>query len=98
MTKAEIARRIAEDFGLSKNKAFKIVDAITEEIVLALARGEEVWLRPLGYMYVRQHRRKGGELYNPRVNKRPSIVPECYTVVYVKLSKQAKEMLLGGKT
>ena len=47
MRKAEIARRIAEATGLTQVKADEVVNAILDEIKVALQRGDAVTLRRL---------------------------------------------------
>ncbi len=53
MRKVEIARRIAEETGLTYGKAEDAVNAVLEEIKLALEAGDEVILRRFGTFSVR---------------------------------------------
>jgi nucleoid DNA-binding protein len=72
MRKAEIARRIAEATGLTQVKADDVVDAILDEIKVALQRGDAVTLRRFGSFAVRD---KGARLgRNPKTGQSAAIV------------------------
>lgn len=64
MRKVEIARRIAEETGLTNVKAEDVVNAVLEEIKLALEAGDEVILRRFGTFSVRDKGSRVGR--NPK--------------------------------
>ena len=67
MRKADIARRVAEATGLTQVKADDVVDAILDEIKVALQRGDAVTLRRFGSFAVRD---KGARLgRNPKTGQ-----------------------------
>ena len=65
MRKADIARRVAEATGLTQVKADDVVDAILDEIKVALQRGDAVTLRRFGSFAVRDKGAWTGRNPNP---------------------------------
>ena len=72
MRKAEIARRIAEATGLTQVKADDAVDAILDEIKVALQRGDAVTLRRFGSFAVRDKGTRLGR--NPKTGQSAAIL------------------------
>jgi integration host factor alpha subunit len=73
MRKAEIARHIAEETGLTHTTAEEAVNAILNEIKTALERGDSVILRGFGAFHVRDKRARTGR--NPRTGDEAPIAP-----------------------
>jgi len=72
MRKADIARRVAEAMGLTQVKADDVVDAILDEIKVALQRGDTVTLRRFGSFGVRDKGARMGR--NPKTGQSAAIV------------------------
>ena len=64
MNKNELASKVADDTGLSKDDAGKAVDAVLDSITHSLKNGEEV--RLLGFGNFSVSRREAREGRNPR--------------------------------
>ena len=71
MRKIELARRIAEDTGLTYAKAEEVVDAILEAIKTSLTAGEPVILRRFGTFDVRAKGARVGR--NPKTGEATAI-------------------------
>jgi nucleoid DNA-binding protein len=71
MRKIELARRIAEDTGLTNAKAEEVVDAILDEIKTRLSAGEPVILRRFGSFNVRVKGARVGR--NPKTGEAAAI-------------------------
>jgi nucleoid DNA-binding protein len=71
MRKAEIARRIAEATGLTQVKTDDVVNAILDEIKVALQRGDAVTLRRFGSFGVRNKGSRQGR--NPKTGQSAAI-------------------------
>ncbi len=71
MRKAEIARRIAEETGLTNVKAEDVVNAVLGEIKLAFEAGDPVILRRFGSFEVRDKRTRVGR--NPKTGEAAEI-------------------------
>jgi nucleoid DNA-binding protein len=67
MRKSELARRIADDTGLTYVKAEEVVDAILDAIKTRLSAGESVVLRRFGTFDVRAKRAREGR--NPKTGE-----------------------------
>ena len=93
MIKSELIERIAERIPqLYKRDAEQIVDAILEEVVAALSRGDRVELRGFGAFSLRSRPAHTGR--NPRTGE-PVMVSERY-VPFFKSGKDIRERLNGG--
>lgn len=91
MTKAEIANIVHERVGLSKKEAGMIVDAVLDEIRLALESGNDVKLSGFGHFMVRnKHARRGR---NPKTGGEITI--EQRHVVTFRASQLLKGQLVG---
>lgn len=64
MRKPELAAAIAEETGLSKNKAQEVLNAVTDQISTALAKDEGVTLPGFGSFTVRERSARTGR--NPQ--------------------------------
>ena len=86
MIKSELIERIAERIPhLYKRDVEQIVDAILEEVVVALSRGDRVELRGFGAFSVRSRRARTGR--NPRTGETVSVSEKVIPVF-----KTGKEM------
>ena len=93
MIKSELIERIAERIPtLYKRDAEHIVDAILNEVVVALSRGDRVELRGFGAFTVRRRPAHAGR--NPRTGE-PVTVSEKH-VPFFKSGKDIRERLNGG--
>lgn len=63
MRKPELAAAIAEETGLSKNKAQEVLNAVTDQISAALAKNEPVSLPGFGNFSIRER--------SPRTGRNP---------------------------
>lgn len=68
MTKAEFVERVANRLNRRRKEAAECVEAVLDEIRLALQEGEKVQLIPFGSFEVRE--RKGREGRNPRTGQK----------------------------
>lgn len=66
-TKQDIASKIADAHGLSKNKAEAIVGDVLDQIMKMACAGEEVALH--GFGKIKCNLRPGGERRNPRTGE-----------------------------
>ncbi|TDT44003.1 DNA-binding protein HU-alpha [Halospina denitrificans] len=64
MRKPELAAAIAEETGLSKNKAQEVLNAVTDQISAALAKNEPVSLPGFGNFNIRERSARTGR--NPQ--------------------------------
>ena len=92
MRKVEIARRIAEETGLSCVKAEEVVNTILDEIKDALEAGDPVILRRFGSFEVRDKRSREGR--NPKTGERAPI--PARRVVRFKSGMPFKSAVNGG--
>ena len=67
MRKPELAAAIAEETGLSKNKAQEVLNAVTDQISAALAKNEPVSLPGFGNFSIRERSARTGR--NPQTGK-----------------------------
>ena len=93
MIKSELIERIAErNPRLYKRDAEQIVDAILDEVVVALSRGDRVELRGFGAFTVRSRPARAGR--NPRTGE-PVMVSKKY-VPFFKPGQDIRERLKRG--
>ena len=93
MIKSELIERIAERIPqLYKRDAEQIVDAILDEVVVALSRGDRVELRGFGAFSVRSRRARTGR--NPRTGE-PVTVSNKF-VPFFKPGQDIRERLKCG--
>jgi integration host factor subunit beta len=90
MIKSELVKRIAEQKpDLYPRDVEKIINAILDEIVAALARRDRVELRGFGAFSVRSRRARTGR--NPRTGAHVTV--EQKSVPYFKTGKEMRERL-----
>lgn len=89
MRKPELAAAIAEQTGLSKDKASEVITAITDQISAATARGDDVTLIGFGTFNVRTRGARSGR--NPQTGATIQI-PASKTVGF-KAGKALKDAL-----
>jgi len=87
MRKPELAAAIAEDTGLSKNKAQEVLNAVTDQISSALAKNESVSLPGFGNFTVRERSARTGR--NPQTGA-PIKIPASRSVGF-KAGKPLRE-------
>lgn len=84
-TKRDIARRIADEFGLSQQMTAKVVQRIFDSILEAIVLDDRIELRNFGVFHVK--RKAARKARNPRTGD-VIAVPARFTVVF----KAGKEM------
>jgi nucleoid DNA-binding protein len=89
MTKADLARSIAQKHNLTQKEAVRVVDAILETISEALAEGRKVELRGFGSFTVKK--RPGRTARNPKTGDRVYVPPKATPAF--KASKALKNLL-----
>ena len=95
MIKSELVQRIAEhNPHLYQRDVENIVNAILDEIVAALARGDRVELRGFGAFSVKSRGARTGR--NPRTGTAVSV--DAKRVPYFKTGKELRERLNGKAT
>jgi nucleoid DNA-binding protein len=92
MTKADLARSIAEKHNLTQKEAVNVVDAVLATIIEALARGEKVELRGFGSFTVKN--RPARTARNPKTGDRVYVPPKATPAF--KASKALKKLLDKG--
>ncbi|OYY13826.1 MAG: integration host factor subunit beta [Rhizobiales bacterium 35-68-8] len=92
MIKSELVQKIAEaNPHLYQRDVENIVNAILEQIVSALSRGDRVELRGFGAFSVKKREARTGR--NPRTGKQVDVTEKC--VPYFKTGKEMRERLNG---
>src|SRR3569623_955025 len=90
MIKSELVQRIAEHIPhLYQRDVENIVNAILEEIVSALSRGDRVELRGFGAFSVKHRPARAGR--NPRTSEHVQV--EQKSVTFFKTGKEMRELL-----
>lgn len=92
-TKRDLAERLHQRFGFSVRSMYHLVDAMLEEIKLALERGEEVKIVHFGTFKVKHKKPRPG--VNPRT-KEKMWLPGGKTVIF-KVSPTLKALLHAQK-
>ena len=67
MSKSDLAKRVAEEMGISQAKASQMVNSVFDAITEALAKGEEVRLTGFGTFRVAERGARTGR--NPRTGE-----------------------------
>ncbi|OYW56105.1 MAG: integration host factor subunit beta [Rhizobiales bacterium 12-68-15] len=89
---SELVQKIAEaNPHLYQRDVENIVNAILEQIVSALSRGDRVELRGFGAFSVKKREARTGR--NPRTGKQVDVTEKC--VPYFKTGKEMRERLNG---
>jgi integration host factor subunit beta len=92
MLKSELVQRIAEQNShLYQRDVEKLVNAILDEILIALGRGDRVEIRGFGVFSVRQRRARPGR--NPRTGAQVAI--DGKSVPFFKTGKEMRDRLNG---
>ena len=90
MIKSELVQRIAEhNPHLYQRDVENIVNAILDEIVAALARGDRVELRGFGAFSIKQRDARAGR--NPRTGESVAVIDKI--IPFFKTGKQLRERL-----
>jgi integration host factor subunit alpha len=71
--KADLVENLFNTLGLNKRESKEIVEALFEEIILALENGEQVKLSGLGNFKLRDKRQRPGR--NPKTGKEIPVSP-----------------------
>lgn len=82
-----IINRVAEELGVSKTQARKILNTVTDVIAEAIVKGEKVYFPKIGKFVIKD--RKARRFRNPKTGE-IGIIPEHKTVVF-RPSKKIKE-------
>lgn len=73
LTRADLASSIYRELGLSQSESSDLVDAVIEEVIMALEQGEEVKLSSFGTLGVRSKKQRMGR--NPKTKEEIPISP-----------------------
>ncbi|MBR1581477.1 MAG: HU family DNA-binding protein [Bacilli bacterium] len=88
MNKNDLSIRLAEEVGLTKKDAERVLDALLGEVEKALVAGEEVKLSGFGVLAVKQRKERVGT--NPSNANEKITIPATKTVSF-KPAKALKE-------
>jgi integration host factor subunit alpha len=92
LTRAHLAETVSPFLTVSRREAADLVDAVLDEIVDTLARGEEVKLSGFGVFSIRSKNERVGR--NPRNGEPARITPR--KVVVFRASRVLKARIAGG--
>ena len=87
MNKAELATEVSKKAKVSHKVAKVVVDAVFEEMVKALRRGDRVEIRGFGSFVIRNYGSYQGR--NPKTGETVSVAPK--KLPYFKVGKELKE-------
>lgn len=87
MNKAELATEVSRKVKVSHKVAKVVVDAVFEEMVKALRRGDRVEIRGFGSFVIRNYNSYEGR--NPKTGETVSVAPK--KLPYFKVGKELKE-------
>ena len=91
MNKAELATEVSKKAKVSNKVAKVVVDAVFEEMVKALRRGDRVEIRGFGSFVIRNYDSYQGR--NPKTGETVSVAPK--KLPYFKVGKELKERVDG---
>jgi nucleoid DNA-binding protein len=94
MTKKDIARKIADELGLSQQLALRVVQMVFDGIIETLATAGRVELRNFGVFAVKKRRARAAR--NPRTGERVA-VPERVTVRFW-AGREMEELVVRAAT
>ncbi len=97
VTRADLAKAVSKETGLTHREARALVDMSIEEIAARLAAGEEVKLSSFGSFRVRDKAARTGR--NPKTREAAAIMPRrvvTYRVSQVLKNRIARGMCGGG--
>ncbi|MBB4035472.1 DNA-binding protein HU-beta [Dysgonomonas hofstadii] len=83
MTKAELVAHIAQNTGVDKQTALKIVESFMDEVKLSLVKGDNVYLRGFGSFNVKQRAEKTAR----NISKNTTIIIPAHSIPVFKPSK-----------
>lgn len=89
MNKAELAAEVTKRAKMSQKVAKVVVDAVFEEMVKALKRGERVEIRGFGSFVIRDYGSYQGR--NPKTGATVTVPPK--KLPYFKVGKELKELV-----
>ena len=89
MNKAELAAEVTKRAKMSQKVAKVVVDAVFEEMVRALKRGERVEIRGFGSFVMREYGSYQGR--NPKTGASVTVPPK--KLPYFKVGKELKELV-----
>jgi integration host factor subunit beta len=87
VNKAELATEVSRKAKVSNKVAKVVVDAVFDEMVKALRRGDRVEIRGLGSFVIRNYGSYQGR--NPKTGETVSVAPK--KLPYFKVGKELKE-------
>ena len=87
MNKAELATEVSRKAKVSNKVAKVVVDAVFDEMVKALRRGDRVEIRGFGSFVIRNYGSYQGR--NPKTGETVSVAPK--KLPYFKVGKELKE-------
>ena len=93
MNKAELATEVSRKAKVSHKVAKVVVDAVFEEMVKALRRGDRVEIRGFGSFVIRNYGSYQGR--NPKTGETVSVAPK--KLPYFKVGKELKERVDAKK-
>jgi len=91
MTRADLAEAVYEEVGLSRNESSDLVEAVLDEMMNALIRGENVKISSFGSFSVRQKGERVGR--NPKTGVEVPIMPR--RVLVFRASHVLKDRING---
>ena len=91
MNKAELATEVSRKAKVSNKVAKVVVDAVFDEMVKALRRGDRVEIRGFGSFVIRNYGSYQGR--NPKTGETVSVAPK--KLPYFKVGKELKERVDG---
>ncbi len=91
MTRADLAEAVYEEVGLSRNESSDLVEAVLDEMMNALIRGENVKISSFGSFSVRQKGERVGR--NPKTGVEVPIMPR--KVLVFRASHVLKDRING---
>lgn len=91
VTRADLAEAVYEQVGLSRNESSDLVEAVLEQIMAALVRGENVKISSFGSFSVRQKGERIGR--NPKTGVEVPILPR--KVLVFRASHVLKDRING---
>ena len=92
LTRADLAEKVYEEVGLSRNETADLVEQVLDEVVDALARDENVKLSSFGSFNLRNKGQRIGR--NPKTGEEVPILPR--KVVTFRASHVLKDLVNKG--
>lgn len=94
ITRADLAEAVYEQVGLSRNESSGLVEAVLDEMMQALIKGENVKISSFGSFSVRQKGERVGR--NPKTGVEVPILPR--KVLVFRASHVLKDRINGNAT